>query len=286
MPAEGSSDLRVAVIVPCYREGELVAQAVASVQEDERVELVVIDDGSPDPATHAVLEALPDDVVRVVRHDSNEGLIAARMTGLAETQAPYVFPLDADDLAAAGALTRMADMLDRDPGAAVCFGDYVEFGSQNVVRAVPLTIDPYRLAYTNEYPVSALFRRSALEAVDGWRSGGFAEAAYADWNLWIALAEMGARAVHLGEGRITFNKRFHEGRMLDAARRRHREMYRGLRSAHPRLFGRIGEYRRSSDLSLTRKLLYPVVYGGRPRLPFERAVKLLLDRLGVWTLRR
>jgi hypothetical protein len=74
--------------------------------------------------------------------------------------------------------------------------------------------------------------------------------------------------------------------MLDAARRRHREMYRGLRRAHPRLFGRIAEYRRNSDLSLPRKLLYPVVYGGRPRLPFERAVKLFLDRLGVWTLRR
>ena len=167
MPVKGSSDLRVAVIVPCYREGELVAQAVASVQEEEPVELVVVDDGSPDDATRAVLDALPDDVVRVVRHDSNQGLIAARMTGLAETHAPYLFPLDADDLAAPGVLTRMADMLDRDPGAAVCFGDYVEFGSQNVVRAVPQTIDPYRLAYTNEYPVSALFRRSELEAVAG-----------------------------------------------------------------------------------------------------------------------
>jgi glycosyltransferase involved in cell wall biosynthesis len=286
MPVRGSSDLRVAVIVPCYRDGELVARAVASVQEEEPVELVVVDDGSPDDATRAVLEALPDDVVRVVRHDSNQGLIAARMTGLAETHAPYLFPLDADDLAAPGVLARMADMLDRDPGAAVCFGDYVEFGSQNVVRAVPQTIDPYRLSYTNEYPVSALFRRSALEAVGGWGSGGFAEAPYADWNLWIALAELGARGVHLGEGLITFHKRFHEGRMLDTARRRHREMYRGLKRAHPRLFGLVGENRRKSDLSLPRKLLYPVVYGGRPRLPFERAVKLFLDRLGVWTLRR
>ena len=180
----------------------------------------------------------------------------------------------------------MADMLDREPSAAVCLGDYVEFGSQNAVRAVPYGIDPYRLAYTNEYPVSALFRRSALEAVGAWPAGGFAEPAYADWNLWIALAESGARAVHRGDAEVTFYKRFHEGRMLDAARRRHHEMYRALRRAHPGFFGSLGEHRRSSDLNLVRKLLYPLVYGSRPRLPFERRVKLSLDRLGIWTLRR
>lgn len=282
----GESPLpRVAVIIPCFREGRLLAEAVASVQESEPVELVVVDDGSPDAATHAVLDALGSEA-RVVRHDSNQGLIAARMTGLRRTDARYVFPLDADDLAEPGALASMADTLDRDAGAAVCLGDYVEFGSQNVVRAVPYDIDPYRLAYTNEYPVSALFRRSALEAVGAWPAGGFAEPAYADWNLWIALAESGARAVHLGDSRVTFRKRFHEGRMLDTARRRHREMYRALRRAHPGFFESLGEHRRRSDLGRVRKLLYPLVYGGRPRLPFERSVKLSLDRLGVWTLRR
>ena len=285
MSSGGSPHPRVAVIVPCYREGRLLAEAVGSVQEREPVEVVVVDDGSPDTATHAVLDALGTNA-RVVRHDSNQGLIAARMTGLRETHAPYVFPLDADDLAAPGALASMADMLDRDPSAAVCLGDYVEFGRQNVVRAVPYDIDPYRLAYTNEYPVSALFRRSALEAVGAWPAGGFAEPAYADWNLWIALAERGARAVHLGDDQVTFHKRFHEGRMLDAARGRHRVMYRALRRAHPGFFGSVGDHRRRSDLGRVRKLLYPFVYGGRPRLPFERSVKLSLDRLGVWTLRR
>jgi hypothetical protein len=181
----------------------------------------------------------------------------------------------------------MADRLDREPGVDVCFGDYAEFGTQNVVRAVPDALDPYRLAYTNEYPVSALFRRTALEAVGGWRAAGFAEPAYADWNLWIALAESGARGAHLGRGRLTFRKRFHQGRMLDDARRRHHRMYRDLKSAHPTLFAELGAHRRRSDLSAPRKILYPIVYGPRPRLPrFERRVKLLLDRLGIWTLRR
>jgi glycosyltransferase involved in cell wall biosynthesis len=285
MPEEGSAPSRIAVIVPCYGDGELAAAAVASIDEEEPIEVVVVDDASPDDATRDALASVNG--VRVVRHDRNMGLITARMTGLAETVAPYVFPLDADDEAAPGALAAMADILDADPRFDVCFGDYVEFGTQNVVRAVPDTLDPYRLAYTNEYPVSALFRRTALEAVDGWRASGFAEPAYADWNLWIALAESGARGAHLGRGRLTFRKRFHEGRMLDEARRRHHLMYRDLRRAHPAFFGEIAAHRRRSDLSRSRKVLYPVVYGRRRRFPrFERKVKLALDRLNVWTLRR
>ena len=35
-----------------------------------------------------------------------------------------------------------------------------------------------------------------------------------------------------------------------------------------------------------RKLLYPIVYGGRRRFGWEQHVKSLLDRVGVWTLRR
>ena len=285
MSSSDRSAPRVAVVIPCYGDGELAAEAVASIDEDEPVEIVVVDDGSSDDRTRRALDDLGD--ARVIRHEQNRGLIATRMTGLAETSAPYVFPLDADDQAAPGALAAMADMLDAASDVDVCFGDYVEFGTQNVVRAVPDTLDAYRLAYTNEYPVSALFRRSALEAVGGWRAAGFEEPAYADWNLWIAVAETGARGVHLGRGRLTFRKRFHEGRMLDEARRRHHRMYRDLRRAHPKLFGNLGEHRRTSDLGRPRKLLYPIVYGGRPRLPrFERRVKLLLDRLGVWTLRR
>ena len=285
MSAEGSAPSRVAGIVPTYGDGELAAEAVASIDEDEPVEIVVVDDGSPDDATRRALDGL--DGARVIRHDQNRGLIAARMTGLAETTAPYVFPLDADDQAIPGALSAMADVLDSTPDLDVCFGDYVEFETQNVVRAVPDILDPFRLAYTNEYPVSALFRRTALEAVDGWRAAGFAEPAYADWNLWIALAESGARGAHLGRGRLTFRKRFHEGRMLDEARRRHHLMYRDLRRAHPALFDDLATHRRRSDLTLPRKLLYPIVYGRRRRLPrFERKVKLFLDRLGVWTLKR
>lgn len=284
------SPTRVAVIIPCFNDGELVAEAVHSIDETEPVEVVVVDDASTDGATRESLDRLVDQGIRVIRHDRNRGLIAARMTGLAETEAPYVFPLDGDDLAVPGSLRLMADRLEADPAAAVCYGDYEEFGTQSAIRAVPPSLDPYRLAYTNEYPVSALFRRSVLDAVDGWAARGTLEPAYADWNLWLTLAEEGLTGAHAGHDVLTHRKRFHPDRMLDARRYGlrgdHRRMYANLRALHPGVFGELRRHRGESDLSIPRKVLYPIVYGGRRRIRLERWIKLTLDRLGVWTLRR
>jgi glycosyltransferase involved in cell wall biosynthesis len=276
--------MRVAVIVPCFNDGAVVGEAVASARSGpEPVELVVVDDGSTDPVTAQVLEALRADGVEVLRQE-NTGLPGARMAGLAATTAPYVFPLDADDLLEAATLPAMADALDADPAVAVCFGDYAEFGGPGeLVRAVPEQLDPFRIAYTNEYPVTALFRRSALIQAGGWRPIRWG---YEDWDVWMSFAEHGLRGVHAGPGRITYRRRLHGERMLTAAKRNHPEIYRTLRSRHPGLFARIAEHRRASDLSPLRKLLYPVVYGGRRRRGWERRVKAALDRAGVWTLRR
>ncbi len=49
---------RVAVLIPCYKDGALVAEAVDSIQESEPFELVVIDDCSPDELTQEVMADL------------------------------------------------------------------------------------------------------------------------------------------------------------------------------------------------------------------------------------
>lgn len=277
---------RLAVVIPCFDDGELVREAIASVSEDEPVEIVVVDDHSSDRGTLDVLEQLEAEGVRVLRHEQNSGVAAARTSGLRATRARYVFPLDADDLAIPGVLAAMAERLDADAEAAVCFGDYCEFGDTEIVRAVPDRLDPYRLAYTNEYPISALFRRTVLEEIGGWKGNDYTGRSYEDWNVWMTLAERGEKGVHLGVGRLTYRRRLHGERKLAAGKRRHRFLYRELRHAHPRLFSDLRAHRRRSELGTLRKLLYPVVYGGRPRFGFERNVKALLDRAGVWTLRR
>lgn len=280
-----SGTARVVVLIPCFNDGELLRDAIGSIAEPEPVEIVVIDDASTDARTRGVIDALEAEGVQVVRHEVNRGLAQARMTGLAATTAPYAFPLDADDLAVAGMLSRMADRLDADPGAAVCLGDYAEFGDHTSVIAVPEQLDPFRLAYTYEYG-PALFRRDVLVAVNGWCQPGHSRPAYEDWHLLMSLAERGDRAVHMGPGEVIYRRRLHGVRMLNHARRAHRVLYRDLRRAHPALFRDLAAHRRASPLSPLRKRLYPLIYGRRPRFPFEPKVRFWMDRHGIWTLRR
>jgi hypothetical protein len=208
------------------------------------------------------------------------------MLGLEHTTAPYVFPLDADDLAIPGVLAAMADRLDADPEAVACVADYQEFGSGSELRAVPERLDPFRIAYTNEYPVTSLYRRAALVGVGGWREPLPARRGYEDWNLWMSFAEAGARIAHLGPGRAGYERRLHAPGLNASARRHHAAIYHAMREQHPQLFSQLRRHRRSTDLSWPRRLLYPLVYGDRRLLRGERLVKPWLDRLGIWTARR
>lgn len=278
------SSARVAVLIPCFNAGGLVRDAVASIAEDEPVELVIVDDASTDPATHAALAELERDGVRVLRQPANEGPAHARTTGLRATSAPYVCPFDADDLLLPGVLGKAADRLDAAPGAAACVGDYEEFGAAAYTRAVPARLDPYRVAYTNEYPVTGLFRRTALERHGGWHDAIPRAWGYEDWNLWMDLAQDGAEIVHLGG--TLYRRRMAAATLNAAARARHAEIYRAMRASHPGLFGRLPALRARSDLSPLRRALYPVVYGDRRLVGRARALKPLLDRAGVWTQRR
>ena len=285
--SDATSRPRVAVVIPCFNAGPMLLEAIASVQEPEPVEIVVVDDESSDPATLELLERVEANGVRVIRQTPNGGCAVARTTGVEATTAPYLFPLDTDDLAIAGMLSKLADQLDEDPGAAVAAGDYEEFGAYEVMRAVPATLDPFRVAYTNEYAVGALYRRSVVAPLGGWRDpGGPGQRGYEDWNLWMDLAALGERMIHMGPGVPVYRRRVLETGVNHDSRRRHAKLYASLREGHPDLFARVAEHRRGSDLSRVRKLLYPVVYGDRRYLRGERVIKPVLDRVGVWTARR
>jgi glycosyltransferase involved in cell wall biosynthesis/SAM-dependent methyltransferase len=278
---------RVAVIIPCFEVGAMVLQAVASVREEEPVEIVVVDDGSSDLPTAEALAQLEADGVRVLRHDENRGVSAARTSGVEATTAEYVLALDADDLLLPGRLGEMADLLDADPGAAVSYGDYVEFGRHLLFRSVPHCLDPYRVAMVNEYPPVALFRRRALVRAGCWQPIWDGLDVRSDWSLWMALAEAGERGIYLGERRPTHLYRIHQPGLAMAGRRHHADLYEALMSRHEKLFAELQHHRRESDMDPMRKALYPAMYGRRAYRPWalEPYLKRLLDNAGIWTLK-
>ncbi|HEV2769304.1 MAG TPA: glycosyltransferase family A protein [Solirubrobacteraceae bacterium] len=267
---------RIAVIIPCFNAGRLLTETLDSIREPEPVEVIIIDDGSTDPVTCELYPQLEARGYQVLRLATNSGAGVARNTGLAATTMPYVFNLDADDLLVPGVLTTMAALLDTHPEAAVCYGDYEEFGARQGVRRTAPTLDPFRVAYVNKWPGLGLFRRATLLAVGGWPT----TRGYEDWELWMILAERGCQGVHTGG--VVFRYRIGNRGAFGWGRQNHVAVYRGLKQRHPQLFSNLGTHRRRSDLPWVWKLAYPLLYaGGRPRL--ERTRQVVRRVVGTWS---
>lgn len=267
---------RVSVIIPCHNDGAVVVEAVASVREEEPVEIVVIDDGSTHPATLEELSRLAARGTRVVRQE-NTGLGGARMAGLAATTAPFVWPLDADDLAEPGALAAMADTLEQNPDAGFTWGDYATFGNSAGRYRSPATFLPWTVTYVNAYPVSSMFRRDVLGQAGGWEGW-----AYEDWGLWIRLAGLGVSGVKTD--RVVYRRRLHgTSRLLAQARRRHQELFAQIEQAHADVFARRPELRRKERPALWKRVVYPVVFGPRNvvPVPVEAFLVRVMLRLGI-----
>ena len=243
---------RVAVVVPCYDDGETLADALGSLSEQEPHELVLIDDGSSDLATLEVLGALERNGVRVIRQE-NAGLSAARMTGVRATSARYVMPLDSDDALAPGSLTTLADALDREPDAVMAWGDVEIWGDIELRLKVGRRLDPWQITHLNTLPVASMIRRDALLAVDGWqlRNG------YEDWDLWMSFAERGWTGIYVTGVALRYRRR--DGRMLADCLPRHDELMAELRRRHPGLYEQRRRNWLGSSAAMRVRVLFPAV---------------------------
>ena len=96
--------MKVSVIVPIYKVEKFIVRCADSLlsQTLDEVEFIFVDDATPDRSMELLgqcLERHPrrKGQVRLLRHERNRGLPAARNTGLAAATGEYVFHCDSDD---------------------------------------------------------------------------------------------------------------------------------------------------------------------------------------------
>ena len=88
------------VIIPTYDRPSFLVDALDSVccQSYEPIEIIIIDDASPESAESQVAEHIPDAIDwRYIRHSRNRGANAARNTGISVAKGEFIAFLDDDD---------------------------------------------------------------------------------------------------------------------------------------------------------------------------------------------
>lgn len=120
----------VTVIIPCYNYGHYLPECVNSVleQEDVRVEVLTIDDASPDGSAKVARDlAAQDSRIRAICHEKNKGHIATYNEGLAQATGDYTVLLSADDLMTPGCLSRATSLMEAHPSVGLTYGCSVDF---------------------------------------------------------------------------------------------------------------------------------------------------------------
>lgn len=113
--------MKFTVVIPTYQRADLVLQAVRSVlaQTFQDFEIVVVDDGSPEPIRPLATAGR----VRVLRHETNRGASAARNTGIRAARGELIAFLDSDDAWLPDKLRKQAALME-DAAYGACVTGY------------------------------------------------------------------------------------------------------------------------------------------------------------------
>jgi glycosyltransferase involved in cell wall biosynthesis len=116
------NSIKVTAIVPVYRGERTLAQALSSllVQDMDGLEVIVIDDGSPDRSADIAIkmEEAGDGRLAVLRQ-SNCGLAATLNRGIGLARGKYIARQDQDDIVLAGRLVKQVAHLEANPDVAM-----------------------------------------------------------------------------------------------------------------------------------------------------------------------
>lgn len=128
--------IKVSVIVPIYNVKKYVSKQIESIlaQTMPDWELILVDDASTDDVRD-LLEAFArdDNRIKVVSHEQNAGVAAARATGLSYSEGEYVCFFDGDDWVEPNTLDELYSLAKQNDADILCFAYHKENNNRDAI---------------------------------------------------------------------------------------------------------------------------------------------------------
>ena len=234
-PTEGRTDgptPLVSVVIPCFEQEAYARELLASIlaQTFADWEAILVDDGSRTADLGRMVRETGDARCRVITHERNRGLGAARNTGFAAARGRLVVAVDADDLLTPSFLAVTTTALS-DPEADCAYTDFQLFGDSTAVwRFEPGS--PADMLSRQWIPgPGALMRKELWERLGGYQNLWGNE----DWEFWIAAVRAGVKTIRVPAPLYLYRRtpqsmsvtsmRYHEHESREAIYRRHRPFF-------------------------------------------------------------
>jgi glycosyltransferase involved in cell wall biosynthesis len=122
----------VSIIVPCYNYGHLLSETLSNIrlQLFEHWECLIIDDGSTDNTKLIANDFIQKDSRFSYIYQTNQGLSAARNTGIKNSNGKFIQLLDADDFIEINKLQSQLGVFDSNPHVDLVYSEVRFFYSE------------------------------------------------------------------------------------------------------------------------------------------------------------
>ncbi|MDO4556082.1 MAG: glycosyltransferase family 2 protein [Lachnospiraceae bacterium] len=138
------NNIVVSVVMPAYCCRNTIRKAVESVFAQEmgslgEVELIIVDDCSPEPFQDVIADYLKDSRLIYIRNEKNQGVAASRNRGIAVAKGRYIAFLDSDDWWLPGKLKCQLERLRTDQTVLCSTGRQLRtFEGKDMGRYIPV----------------------------------------------------------------------------------------------------------------------------------------------------
>lgn len=184
----------VSVGMCAFNAQDYLAESIESILQQTygQFELIIVDDGSTDDTCSVALSlAAIDSRIRVVRHETNSGLAAARNRTLSECKGQYFAIADADDIHLPERLAEQIRVLESEPEVGVV-GSAVSFFGHPTGQPPRQTLhekdDRIRFAMLFQpalWNTTTVYRVGLVRGAGGYRS--CFDRGAEDYDLWCRL---------------------------------------------------------------------------------------------------
>ena len=229
---------KVTVCISLYNYQDYIAETLDSVYRQTQLDLdlIVVEDRSPDSSLEIAREwivrhAERFNTVRLVQHEKNQGLSAARNTAIGISRTPYLFILDADNLLYPRCIERCLLALEADPQASVAYPIIEKFGEESGLMG-NVVWNRDRFKQRNCIDAMSLVRKEALVEVNGYSK--MSVMGWEDYQLWCKFIDKGFYGVSVPE--ILARYRTHKTSMINSVsnqRSNIEQLHREMTTYHP-----------------------------------------------------
>ena len=219
----------VSVIVPCYNSGNTLSRTIDSVvkQTWEKIELIIVNDGSTDKSTIELLDFFSTKPNITVYSQINKGLASARNNGIRISKGEFILPLDSDDWLDDNAIKIMVETSQLINESSIIFSDIQLEGKRSGVKKT--YCNPFEQLFSNQLPYCMLFPEDIIKKINGYDENLIN--GLEDWDLNLRLIMFGHKLKKINKPLFHYTTA-HSGMFWDKTSKDFGSIFKKIRNKH------------------------------------------------------